>query len=409
MDIEEKIRIALEERATRPSATMRTWPDIEHRLDAELPGSEHVHPEPIGRRLVTIGVALAVFSGAALFAWTAFRGSGPTSVPSNASSVAPNLAGGRILFSVRDNGDGSEDVYSMAPDGSDVLPLLTGSADDSGAVWSPDGTRFAFVRIDRNGPCTDSNIYVADADGSNQVQLTGDPEDLQCDVPSLPSPAPDGIVSVATGVGEDEPAWSPDGTRIAMRSDDCGIKVVSVDGSDSTCLTPDGSYASEPIWSPDGSRIAFDSDRDLPNGAFGSEIWIMDADGSNPVRVTHDGGGNIVSGWSPDGSSLVYQRSVNHSDYGWDVWTIGVDGTGSHQVTDWAGYDGNAVFSPDGRYVAFASDRFGGSAAIEEGEGGGYAHELDVYTVAIGGGDATRLTSYAPLTAWPTGWATATN
>jgi Tol biopolymer transport system component len=111
-----------------------------------------------------------------------------------------------------------------------------------------------------------------------------------------------------------------------------------------------------------------------------------------------------VTAWSPDGERLAYQRSVDHSDYAWDVWTIGIDGTDARQLTDWAGYDGGAIYSPDGQSIAFTSDRSADQQTIREGERNGLAGELDVYVMPADGGQVTRVTSFAPLVAWPTNW-----
>ena len=308
-----------------------------------------------------------------------------------------------MLVNVRDDSDGSSDVYMASPGGK-VLPVLTGGTDYD-AVWSPDGTKIAFVRVDRNGPCSDSNIYIANADGSRATQLTGDPADLRCEAPSA-SPGTNVIVSV--GVNDDEPAWSPDGTKIAWRTNCAdgrsGIGTMNADGTDQTCIGPDGN-SGEPRWSPDGHVLAFDSDAGLPADAFGTDIWTMRPDGSHLVRVTNDGGGNIVQDWSPDGSTLLFQRSVDHSDYSWDLWTIALADGERRQLTDWPGMDVSAIYSPDGAKIAFASDRFGDENTVSQGTDAGHAKEgLDVYVLSLADGSIVRATSFAPHVAWPSDW-----
>jgi WD40 repeat protein len=182
----------------------------------------------------------------------------PTSQPTETPLPVPTSFGGgsgRIAFF--SDRDGNREIYVMNADGSEQINLTNNPAADEAPVWSPDGTRIAFLS-DRNG---NREIYVMKADGSEQTNLTNHPSDHW------------GF------------AWSPDGTRIAFTSDRDGnyeIYVMGVEGSGVTRLTDSPAGDVLPTWSPDGTRIAFQSDRDGK-----PEIYVMNADGLEQTNLTN--------------------------------------------------------------------------------------------------------------------------
>ncbi len=159
----------------------------------------------------------------------------------------------------RDTADDEADpvvqIFVMPADGFGEHRQLTEGAPNAKPVWSPDGTRVAFLSL-RDG---NQEIYVMDADGSDQVNLTRDP-------------ALDALA-----------AWSPDGSRLAFVSDRDGnreIYVMNADGSNPMRLTDEAAEDGNPTWSLDGRHILFTSDRD-PIG-----IYVMAADGTDVEFVT---------------------------------------------------------------------------------------------------------------------------
>ena len=102
-----------------------------------------------------------------------------------------------------------------------------------------------------------------------------------------------------------EPAWSPDGQKIAFtslrRSESWNIWVMDADGSNLIQLTNGNKDETEPHWSPDGKQIAFSKTR-----RKNEDIWIMDTDGRNQFRLLKRKGKNTDLFWASDGRSLVY-------------------------------------------------------------------------------------------------------
>ena len=103
-----------------------------------------------------------------------------------------------------------------------------------------------------------------------------------------------------------QPAWSPDGTKIAFVSDRDGnadIYVMNADGSGPVNITKHAGADYAPAWSPDGTKIAFQSDRETDFA-----VWVMNADGSNPIRLTDPSTPAGAPSWSPDGTRIAYEQ-----------------------------------------------------------------------------------------------------
>src|SRR5262249_31997044 len=104
---------------------------------------------------------------------------------------------------------------------------------------------------------------------------------------------------------DDQPIWSPDGTKLLFSSDrdgDIAIFVMNADGSNPTNLTPDlASFDAR--WSPDGNKIAFTA----KTASTGENIYVMNADGSQKVNLTLDNTHiNAMPFWSKDGKQLFF-------------------------------------------------------------------------------------------------------
>lgn len=130
--------------------------------------------------------------------------------------------------------------------------------------------------------------------------------------PGLTAPSFERILPAGTRAAE--PAVTADGSRVAFAgtADDGSVNVwtVRIDGTDLRRLTNDAFRSDQPAWSPDGTRIAFRTfRRGIP------EIWIMNADGSNPRPLL--AGLTFIPeeeshfpAWLPDGRRIVFSRGA---------------------------------------------------------------------------------------------------
>ncbi|MYC85235.1 MAG: hypothetical protein F4X18_06895 [Acidimicrobiia bacterium] len=179
---------------------------------------------------------------------------------------------------------------------------------------------------------------------------------------AAPSPGPDGDsqdtgprVFVAglyqwidprdLGAGH-SPAWSPDGTRLAISGPDEGapeILIADVDGTGRRALARGRGHA----WSPDGLSIAFTRQVQGVDGVF-----VIGADGTGE-RYLGEGTGPV---WSPDGERIAFTRDGVD---GYDIFAINADGTEELQLTDAAGHDRRPTWSPEGDLIAFDTERHG--------------------------------------------------
>jgi eukaryotic-like serine/threonine-protein kinase len=154
-------------------------------------------------------------------------------------------------------------------------------------------------------------------------------------------------------------AFSPDGSRIAFRSerDGGGIFLMDAGGGNVRRLTEEGF---NPAWSPDGKEIVYaTSPANSPHSRENvrSQLMVVNVETRERRRIDIGSGKDAVQpSWSPNGARIAYW-GLHDTDR--DIWTVPARGGEPAQVTNDDATDWNPVWSPDGEYLYFASDSRG--------------------------------------------------
>ena len=251
---------------------------------------------------------------------TSFPGSVNGSLPTSDATTVLRLAAGRYvtaLQGVAANCDGGD----IGPREIDVVSGATQTLDF--AVVCEPARRLAYVAAFET---VNAEIYSIRSDGTGAVRLTNNL------------------------VEDTDPAWSPDGTRIAFTSRRDGwqaIYVMNEDGSNIMRLTPLTWASFHPAWSPDGTQIAFVSIRDV----IAADVYVMNADGTGERRLTDHRALDTDPAWSPDGARIAFS---SERDGNAEIYVMNADGSGVTRLTTDTLQDGHPAWSPDGTRLAFS-------------------------------------------------------
>ena len=247
--------------------------------------------------------------------------------------------------------DNNNNIYVMNSDGSFQMRRTSELSNDQRGDISPDGSRIAFAS-NRSGHF---EIFVMNSDGNEARQLTFTPN----------------------GSTNTWPRWSPGGEWIAFQSNVGGtfqIYVIHPDGTGLSQVTTTG-VNQFPAWSPDGTRLAVRRDVD---------IYVVDVAGAaDSVRLTTVGPLNQMASWSPDGTQIAFMSTREPGNYP-SVFLMNADGSGQvdltpkpDAVTVWGSRA--PAWSPNGHYIYFTGMR--PDMASEQ-----------IYVMRADGSDQTRLT-----------------
>lgn len=298
--------------------------------------------------------------------------------------MAANPAGitGGELYAIRTNGAGETRLLTMP------------KHDVWGAAASPDGKFVAYrVQIGAGGALLPSDIYVARTDAAH----------------GMPLPL------THSGNHDTQPAWSPDGTRIAYVSMPAGasgsfsIVTMDRDGRNSHKVVDETTTVQNPSWSPDGRFIVFQSrnglhqqlavvpanggaTRWLPATVDGAEpywsrtgriafdksdgsLWLTDASGS-AARALHLYGSEPAI--SPDGSHVTY---VTNDGGAAQVFLAKIDGSNPKDITQLAAQDASHPAWISNTQLAFTAA--GRAPAIYTQIGKAYSMDATIVSALI--------------------------
>jgi Tol biopolymer transport system component/DNA-binding winged helix-turn-helix (wHTH) protein len=253
---------------------------------------------------------------------------------------------------------GVEDAWIVKLAGGEPRRVTTDNVKVHGVDWTPDGRHLVYAS-NRGGLFSLWRSSVTESSESREPQ------------------------SLGTGGGNtDAPSVAPDGKRIAYElwQDEANIYRLDLkqpSDAQATKLLFSTRWDWNPAYSPDGARIAFVSDR---RGS--SEIWMADKDGGNLVQRTSFGGPLVTAPqWSPDSGQIVFDARVDGNA---DLWLIEPDSARPRRLTTAAAEEIAPSFSRDGRWVYFGSNANG---------------SWQVWKLPAAGGDAIQVTQTGGLVA----------
>lgn len=285
-----------------------------------------------------------------------------TNTPAPTSSIILGGGSGQIAFA--STRSGVAQIYVADLNGENAIQITNLPSGACQPAWSPDGQRLVFI-----SPCRgqedvylNTSLFLINADGTNATPLDASPG------------------------GNFDPTWSPDGTTIAftsLRTGQMEIFTINPDDPSSIKQITSGAQRVEsrmPSWSPDGTQLVYVVKR---IGVY--QIWTMNSDGSDQVQIIRSGVAytDYLPDWSPSGEVILFnQRCATAFCNPYLMSTAPETNATTEQglkVQINVVFIENVEYSPDGFYLVY--------------EGVGEAGNVDVFYMTLSGGDRVRLTT----------------
>jgi dipeptidyl aminopeptidase/acylaminoacyl peptidase len=221
-------------------------------------------------------------------------------------------------------------IWMVPSAGGEARPLTGEKVSSSRPRWSPDGKYLAFLSARDEGK---TQVWTLFREGGEGLQLTDTAQgvssfewapDSKRMVLVLKDPKPEEIEAHEQGDDYEEktaPPWVV--TRQQFKQDYVGyldsrrnhLYVFDLETKETTQITSGDYDDAEPAWAPDGTRIAFTSNRTAePDTNYNTDIWVVSTDntdkGAELLRITENPGPDASPSWSPDGALLAHNSIV---------------------------------------------------------------------------------------------------